>query len=51
MDDIDDMDDMVCVLPESNMPGGGIEDDVIVWERPGGSAAPKILEKAASLWP
>lgn len=23
---------------------------VIVWERPGGGAAPKMLEKAASRW-
>jgi hypothetical protein len=40
-------DDMVCVLPWCI--GGGIDEDVMVWERPGGGAAPKMLEKAASL--
>lgn len=42
---------IVRVLPSEGIIGGGAmspEDEVIVWERPGGGAAPKMLEKAAS---
>jgi hypothetical protein len=39
---------IVCVLPGGGiMLGDGLE-EVMVWERPGGGAAPKMLEKAAS---
>jgi hypothetical protein len=37
------VDDIVCVLPWSIMEGA-VEDDVIVCDRPGGGAAPKMLE-------
>lgn len=37
------VDDMVWVLPWSIMEGT-VEEEVIVWDRPGGGAAPKILE-------
>jgi hypothetical protein len=50
MADTPDMvDDMVCVRPSDIIEGGGT-DDVIVCDRPGGGAAPKMLEKAASRW-
>lgn len=39
-------DDIVCVLPWSSI--GGTEDDVMVWDLPGGGAAPKMFENAAS---
>lgn len=42
------VEDMVCVL--SGSMGGPGDDDVIVCDRPGGGAAPKILEYAASRW-
>jgi len=48
--DIPDMvDDMVWVRPSDIMDGGDTE-EFIVCDRPGGGAAPKILEKAASRW-
>lgn len=48
MSDMPDVeDDMVWVRP-SCMNWGGATDEVMVCERPGGGAAPKMLEKAAS---
>jgi hypothetical protein len=44
-----DMDDMVWVRP-SIMGGGMPDDEVMVCDLPGGGAAPKMLEKAASRW-
>lgn len=43
----DVFDDMVWVRPSEYIDGGGTE-EVIVCDRPGGGAAPKMLEKAAS---
>ena len=43
------VDDMVWVRPSEYIEGGGT-DEVIVCDRPGGGAAPKMLEKAASRW-
>lgn len=40
---------MVCVRFGPIDPGDATE-EFIVWARPGGGAAPKMLEKAASLW-
>jgi len=40
---------IVCVRFVGIDPGGAIE-EFIVWDRPGGGAAPNIFEKAASLW-
>lgn len=42
------VEDIVFVRPWSGM--GGMEDPVIVWDRPGGGAPPKIFEKASSRW-
>lgn len=39
--------DMVCVRP-SCISDGGPTDEVMVCDRPGGGAAPNMLEKAAS---
>lgn len=41
---------MVDVRPGCIVPGG-IEEDVMVCDRPGGGAAPKMLEKAVSRAP
>lgn len=41
---------IVCVLPGGGIMLGDWLDEVMVWERPGGGAAPKMLEKAASRW-
>lgn len=41
------MEDMVCVRSECII-WGGIEEVVIVWDRPGPGAVPKMLEYAAS---
>ena len=47
----DIVEDMVCVRDESCcIIWGGRTEEVIVWDRPGGGAAPKMLEKAASRW-
>ena len=43
------MDDIVWVRLSWVM-DGGIEEEVMVWDRPGGGFAPKMLEKAASRW-
>jgi len=39
---------IVCVRTSFIGVGGGDTDEFMVWERPGGGAAPKIFEKAAS---
>lgn len=44
----DTVDDMVWVRPSDTREGGWT--DVMVCDRPGGGAAPKMLEKAASRW-
>lgn len=53
-EDMPDMvEDIVEVLPSCCMgrdEGMSPEEDVMVCERPGGGAAPKMLEKAASRW-
>jgi hypothetical protein len=49
----DMLEDMVAVRPSCGIERAACisaEDEVIVCERPGGGAAPKMLEKAASRW-
>jgi len=47
----DNVDDMVCVRPSDIIEeDGGTDEEVMVCDRPGGGAAPKMLEKAASRW-
>lgn len=48
-DMLETLDDMVCVRSLCIRDGGGTE-EVMVCDRPGGGAAPKMLEKAASRW-
>lgn len=43
------VEDMVLVRP-SWLNCGGATDEVMVCERPGGGAAPKMFENAASRW-
>jgi hypothetical protein len=49
MSDMPEVDVMVWVRPGC-INSGGWTDEVMVCERPGGGAAPKMLEKAASRW-
>ena len=49
-DMLDTVDDIVWVLCPGVISSGGATDEVIVWDRPGGGAAPKMFEKAASRW-
>lgn len=46
-----DVDDMVWVRPSLWLIIGGGTEEVMVCDRPGGGAAPKMLEKAASRCP
>lgn len=43
------VEDMVFVRPSDIIEGGDME-EFMVCDRPGGGAAPKMLEKAASRW-
>jgi len=45
----DTVDDIVWVLCSDGIICGTLLDDM-VWDRPGGGAAPNMLEKAASRW-
>lgn len=49
-DMVEDMVDVLLSCCKGRGEGVSPDEDVIVWERPGGGAAPKILENAASRW-
>jgi len=44
------VDVIVWVLSSADIIWGGATEEVMVCDRPGGGAAPKMFEKAASRW-